>query len=39
MKKDVDVLDYANDILKAVKKGVLITTKAEDKVNSMTIEW
>lgn len=39
MKKDVDVFDYANEILKAVKTGVLITTKAEDKVNSMTVSW
>lgn len=39
MKKDIEVFDYANEILKAVKKGVLITTKAEDKVNSMTVSW
>lgn len=25
--------------MKAVKKGVLITTKVEDKVNSMTVSW
>ena len=29
----------ANDILKAVKTGVLLTTKADDKVNTMTISW
>ncbi len=39
MKKDVNVFDYASEILKAVKTGVLITTKTEDKVNSMTISW
>lgn len=39
MKKEIQVLDYANDILKAVKKGVLLTTKVDDKVNSMTISW
>lgn len=39
MKKEIDVFDYANEIMKAVKKGVLITTKVEDKVNSMTVSW
>lgn len=39
MKKEIDVLDYASEILKGVKKGVLLTTKADDKVNSMTISW
>ncbi len=39
MKKEIQVLDYANDIMKAVQNGVLLTTKAEEKVNSMTISW
>ena len=39
MKKEIDVFDYANDILKAVKTGVLLTTKADGKVNSMTVSW
>lgn len=39
MKKEIQVLDYANDIMKAVQSGVLLTTKAEEKVNSMTISW
>lgn len=39
MKKEIEVFDYANDIMKAVKTGVLLTTKAGDKVNSMTISW
>ena len=39
MKKEIEVFDYANEILKAVKKGVLLTTKLDDKVNSMTIAW
>lgn len=39
MKKKIEVFDYANDIMKALKTGVLLTTKAEDKVNSMTISW
>lgn len=39
MKKEIQVLDYANDIMKAVQSGVLLTAKAEEKVNSMTISW
>ncbi len=37
--KKVEVFDYANDILKALKSGVLVTTKTEEKVNTMTISW
>lgn len=39
MKKNIDVFDYAKDIMKAVSNGVLLTTKTEDKINSMTISW
>ena len=39
MKKQIEVFDYANNILKAVKTGVLLTTKTDDKVNTMTISW
>lgn len=39
MKKKIEVFDYANEIMKAVKTGVLVTTKVEDKVNSMTVSW
>ena len=39
MKKDLEVFDYAQEILKALKTGVLLTTKADGKVNSMTISW
>lgn len=39
MKKEIEVSDYANDILKAVKTGVLLNTKADDKVNPMTVSW
>ena len=38
-KKKIDVLEYAGTILKAVKKGVLLTVKAGDQVNCMTISW
>ncbi|MDF2656405.1 MAG: putative flavoredoxin [Bacillota bacterium] len=39
MKKEIEVFDYANDIMRALKTGVLLTTKSEDKVNAMTISW
>ena len=39
MKREIQVFDYANEILKAIKKGSLLTTKVEGKVNSMTIAW
>ncbi len=39
MKKEIQVFDYASEIMKAVKTGVLLTTKSDDKVNSMTISW
>lgn len=39
MKKEIQVFDYATEIMKALEKGVLLTTKADDKVNTMTISW
>ena len=39
MKQYIDPFDYANQILKAVKKGVLLTTKAGGKINTMSISW
>lgn len=39
MKKEIIVFDYAEEILKAVKNGVLVTTKANDRVNALTISW
>ena len=39
MKKEIQVFDYANVIMKALKTGVLLTTKTDAKVNSMTISW
>ena len=39
MKREVQVFDYANQILQALKTGVLLTTKADGKVNCMTISW
>lgn len=39
MKKEIEVFEYAKEIMQAVQKGVLLTTKVDDKVNSMTISW
>ena len=39
MKKTVEAFDYAGDMCKAMKKGILLTTKSEGKVNTMTIGW
>lgn len=39
MKKEINVSDYAKEILQALQNGVLLTTKANNRVNSMTIAW
>ena len=39
MKKNVDAFDYAGVICKALRKGVLLTTRVGDRVNTMTIGW
>jgi flavin reductase (DIM6/NTAB) family NADH-FMN oxidoreductase RutF len=39
VKKIVEAFDYAGDICKAMKKGILLTTKADGQVNTMTIGW
>lgn len=39
MKRKIDVWDEAGRILDAVGKGVLLTTAADGKVNTMTIGW
>lgn len=39
MKRFIDPFDYAPQILKALKKGVLLTTKQDNKINTMTIGW
>ncbi len=37
--KKIDVFEYTKEILNGVKNGVLLTTKTDEKVNSMTISW
>ena len=39
MKKTVDAFDYAGTVCKEMAKGILITTKLDGKVNTMTIGW
>ena len=39
MKRVVDAFDYAGHICKAMKKGILLTTKNGEQVNTMTIGW
>ena len=39
MKRQVNPFDYAGDICKALPRGILLTTKRGEEVNSMTIGW
>jgi len=39
MKQSVNAFEYAGYICNAMKKGILLTTKSEGKVNTMTIGW
>ena len=39
MKKEINAFDYAGDICKALPKGILMTTKTGDYVNTMVIGW
>lgn len=37
--KEVEIFDYAKEILSGVKKGATITTKTDEKINVMSISW
>lgn len=39
MKKEIHVFDYADHICKELKRGILLTSKACGKLNTMTIGW
>lgn len=39
MKKEINVFDYAGEIFRALPKGILLTSEAEDCINGMTIGW
>lgn len=38
-KTKVDVFDYSKEIFTALKSGILVTTKADDRVDSMAISY
>lgn len=39
MKKEINVWDYAGHIMEHIGKGILLTTQADGKPNTMTIGW
>ncbi len=39
MKQQINVWDYAGQIMENIGKGILLTTAAEGEVDSMTIGW
>ena len=39
MKREIEVFDYAREILRALPTGILVVTQAEECVNAMTIGW
>jgi len=39
MKQQVNTFDYAGYICESMKKGILLTTKSHETVNTMTIGW
>ncbi len=39
MKREVNVRDYAGQILEKLEKGILMTTAADGEVNTMVIGW
>ena len=39
MNQQVNAFDYAGHICESMKRGILLTTKAGGKVNTMTIGW
>lgn len=39
MKRYIDAFDYAGHICKAMKPGILLTTKVDGQCNTMTIGW
>lgn len=39
MKRKIEITDYAGRIMEETAKGILLTTKADGQVNTMTIGW
>ena len=38
-KRTIDAFEHAAEIVQAIPRGVLLTTKADDEVNTMVIGW
>ena len=39
MNREINPFDYAGEIFKALSRGILLTSEAEDCINAMTIGW
>ncbi len=39
MRQEINLWEYAGQILDGVRKGALLTTKSGDEINTMTIGW
>ena len=39
MKRSINVIEHAGEIMQKVQDAVLLTTKKDGKVNTMTISW
>ena len=39
MKRSIDAIEHAGEIMKKVNDAVLLTTKKDGRVNTMTISW
>ena len=39
MKKEINIFNYAEQIMKGIKGGVLLTSKADGRANTMAISW
>lgn len=39
MKREIDVFEHTAEIMDALRKGILLTTKADGRVNTMAISW
>lgn len=39
MKKEINVLEYADRILTGLQRGALLTTRNGERINTMTISW
>lgn len=38
-REKISILDHGTEIINGIKNGAFLTTKVDDKINSMVIEW